>query len=87
MIHDRFYSQWEQPTSIFDSAKNFVCTVQIRIKADGSIADVKIVRSSGNVVMDNSVMEAAKRVSQIDPLPSGLGSGGEYTVNINFELQ
>lgn len=37
--------------------------------------------------MDESVLAAAKRVSQIDPPPSGLGSGGAYTVNINFELE
>ena len=54
---------------------------------DGKISDVKVVRSSGNVVMDESVMSAAQRVLKIDPLPAGLGSGGAYTVNINFELQ
>ena len=37
--------------------------------------------------MDDSVMAAAHRVLQIDPLPAGLGGGGAYTVNINFELQ
>ncbi len=87
MIHDRFYSQWEQPTSIFDSSKSFVATLQIRIEKSGRISDVKIVKSSGNDVMDQSVLAAAKRVLQIDPLPSGLGSGDSYTVNINFELQ
>ena len=87
LIHDRFYSQWDQPTSIFDSSKSFVCTLQIRIESDGKISDVKVVRSSGNVVMDDSVMSAAHRVLQIDPLPAGLGGGGAYTVNINFELQ
>jgi len=87
LIHDRFYSQWEQPTSIFDSAKSFVCTLQIRIEKDGRISDVKILKSSGNVLMDESVMTAARRVLQIDPLPSGLGAGGAYTVNINFELE
>lgn len=87
MIHDRFYSQWEQPTSIFDSSHSFVATLQIRIEKDGHIAEVKIVKSSGNVVMDESVMAAAKRVLQIDPLPAGLGGGNAYTVNINFELQ
>jgi TonB family protein len=87
LIHDRFYSQWEQPTSIFDSTKRFICTVQIRIEADGKISSVSLVNSSGNVVMDESVMAAAKRVVQIDPLPSGLGSGGAYNVKINFELE
>jgi TonB family protein len=87
LIHDRFYSQWDQPTSIFDSSKSFVCTLQIRIEPDGKISDIKVVKSSGNVVMDDSVMAAARRVPQIDPPPGGLASGGAYTVNINFELQ
>jgi periplasmic protein TonB len=87
LIHDRFYSQWDQPTSIFDSSKSFVCTLQIRIEPDGKISDIKVVRSSGNVVMDDSVLSAAHRVLHIDPLPAGLGGGGAYTVNINFELQ
>jgi hypothetical protein len=37
--------------------------------------------------MDQSVEDALKRVIQIDPLPPGLGGGGAYSVNINFELQ
>ncbi len=87
LIHDRFYSQWDQPTSIFDSSKSFVCTLQIRIESDGKISGVKVLKSSGNVVMDDSVMAAAHRVTQIDPPPTSLSSGGAYTVNINFELQ
>jgi len=87
LIHDRFYSQWEQPTSIFDSSKSFICTLQIRIEKSGRVSDVKILKSSGNVVMDESVMESARKVLQIDPLPAGLGSDGSYTVNINFELE
>ena len=87
LIHDRFYSQWDQPTSIFDHDKSFICTVQIRIEKGGEISNVKILKSSGNVVMDESVLAAGRRVMQIDPLPSGLGSGGSYTVNINFELE
>jgi TonB family protein len=61
--------------------------VQIRIEKDGTISDAKLVSSSGNPVMDESVMAAAKRVKQIDPLPQGLGSDGSYSVKINFELE
>ena len=35
-------------------------------------------------VMDESVMTAAKLVTQVDPLPAGLGD--PYEVKINFEL-
>jgi hypothetical protein len=37
--------------------------------------------------MDQSVLSALNRVSRIDALPTGLGTGDTYTVNINFELQ
>jgi TonB family protein len=87
LIHDRFFSQWEQPTSIFEQDKSFVCTVKIQIKRDGTIASAEIVRPSGNPLMDQSVLAALNRVSRIDALPTGLGTGDAYTININFELQ
>ena len=85
MIHDRFYSRWEQPTSIISSDRKFIATVKIRIEKDGRISNVSLANPSGNVVMDESVMTAARRVTQIDPLPAGLG-GEFYEVKINFEL-
>jgi len=70
-----------------ESDKHFVCTARIKIDKDGTITGAEIVKSSGNPVMDESVKTALSRVKQIDPLPGGLGSGGAYTVNINFELE
>ncbi len=37
--------------------------------------------------MDQSVLAALNRVTRIDSLPTGLGNGDTYSVNINFELQ
>lgn len=85
MIHDRFYSRWTQPTSIVRADTEFVSTVQITIDRDGRITDVTLARASGNVVMDESVMTAARSVTQIDPLPRGLGSD-TYSIKINFKL-
>ena len=59
--------------------------VRIRIEKDGRVSNFTIVRPSGNVVVDESVAAVAKRVTQVDPLPKGLG-GAYYEVNINFEL-
>lgn len=86
LIHDRFYSQWEQPTSLYGGGTKFSTTVEIRIEKDGRISQFKIINPSGNFVMDESVEKAGRRVSRIDPLPDGLGRGGSYTVRINFEL-
>jgi TonB family protein len=86
MLHDRFYSRWDQPTSIVTATSSFSAIVKIRIEKDGTISDVSLAQSSGNDVMDQSVMEAARKVTQVDPLPEGLGEGGAYEVKINFEL-
>jgi TonB family protein len=86
MLHDRFYSRWDQPTSIVTPTSSFSAIVKIRIEKDGTISDVSLAQSSGNDVMDQSVMEAAHKVTQVDPLPEGLSEGGAYEVKINFEL-
>jgi TonB family protein len=85
MLQSRFDSQWVQPTSIVRSSQDFVTTLQLRIGKDGTVLAREIVHSSGNTVMDESVMDAAQKVSAVDPLPEGLG-GDVYEVNINFKL-
>lgn len=86
MIHDRFHNRWEQPTSIVRAAQEFVTTVKIRIAKDGTILSREIVKTSGDTLMDESVMAAAAKVQQIDPLPAGLGSGDVFEVNVAFKL-
>jgi TonB family protein len=88
LIHDRFYSQWEQPTTIPTEHKHdFVCTLQLTIEPDGTISHFALSKPSGNPVMDASVLAAAGKVPKIAPLPHGIGAGGGYVVNINFELE
>ncbi len=60
--------------------------VQLRIEKDGRVSNFTIVRSSGNVVVDESVAAVAARVARVDPPPAGLVAGGHYDVRIKFEL-
>lgn len=85
MLHDRFYSEWSQPTTSAPIGTKMSALVRVRIQRDGRVSNFDIVRPSGNVVVDESVAAIAKRVMQVDPLPPGLGSAF-YEVNINFEL-
>ena len=85
MLDDRFTSRWEQPLSIVRSAQQFVTMLTIRINKDGTIVSREIASSSGNPVMDESVLAAARKVLVVDPLPAGLG-GQTFDVNINFTL-
>ncbi len=86
MLHDRFFSEWIQPTTSVAVGAKMSALVRIRIEKDGRISKFTITKPSGNVVVDESVAAVAKRVTQVDPLPNGLGRGAFYEVNINFEL-
>jgi TonB family protein len=86
MLHDRFYSEWVQPTNIPSTSPKNSVLVKIRIEKDGRVSNFDVVRASGNADLDESVAAIAKRVTQVDPLPAGLGNGEHYDVKINFEL-
>ena len=83
MLHDRYYSRWEQPVGI---GQDVIATVKLRIMKDGTIAKHDIVKSSGNAQMDESVMTAVEKVTQIDPLPAGLGNGEYFDLNVAFKV-
>jgi len=86
MLHDRFYSEWVQPTTVATAgAKNSVM-VKLRIEKDGRVSSFEVVRPSGNSDLDDSVKALANRVNRVEPLPDGLGKGDHYDVKINFEL-
>jgi len=86
MLHDRFYREWAQPTTVVASGAKLSALARIRIEKDGRISDFKIVRPSGNVVVDESVQAVGKKVTRVDALPTGIGNGAHYDVNINFAL-
>jgi colicin import membrane protein len=86
MLHDRFYREWAQPTTVVASGAKLSALAKIRIEKDGRISDFKIVRSSGNVVVDESVEAVGRKVTRVDALPAGIGNGRHYDVNINFAL-
>jgi TonB family protein len=87
MLHDRFYSEWIQPTTSVAIGTKISALVKIRIEKDGRVSNFTVVRPSGNVVVDESVAAVAQRVTQVERLPQSLGSGGYFEVNINFELK
>lgn len=86
MLHDRFHSAWIQPTTATPTSDKISVLVKVRIEQDGSVSQFQVVKPSGNMVVDESVAAVSKRVTQVDPLPDGLGTAGHYDVRINFEL-
>jgi len=86
MLHDRFYSAWTQPTTTVATGTKISTLVKVRIEKDGRVSRFEIVKPSENVVVNESVAAIAKRVTEVDPPPAGLGNGNHYDVKINFEL-
>src|SRR6266576_1565644 len=87
MLHDRFYSAWIQPTTTVASGARISTLVKVRIEKDGRVSSFEIIKPSENIVVNESVAAIAKRVTEVDPVPSGLGNGDHYDVKINFELK
>jgi outer membrane biosynthesis protein TonB len=86
MLHDRFYSAWIQPTTTVPSGTKISTLVKVRIEKDGHVSKFEVIKPSENVVVNESVAAVAKRVTEVDPPPAGLGNGNHYDVKINFEL-
>lgn len=86
LLRDRYYAVWNQPTSLDRAAGDLITTLRIKAQRDGTVLSSEIVKSSGNSVMDGSVLAAAEQVTKIDPLPKGLGREEVLEIPINFKL-
>jgi len=86
MLHDRFYNEWVQPTTVANAGGKNSVLVKLRIEKDGRVSSFEVIRPSGNTELDESVKALSSRVSHVEPLPDGLGKGDHYDVKINFEL-
>jgi TonB family protein len=85
-VHDRMYEAWEQPGQALNWDKKIMATVLIRVARDGTITDVSLKMPSGNKIMDDSALQAARKVQRLDPLPEGLG-GATADITVNFQLE
>jgi TonB family protein len=87
-IHDKLHGQWDQPTVAGGTAEGtIVALLKIRVEKDGRISKFSLVTPSGVAPMDESVLAAAERVKQIEPLPTVLAKKGYYEVSIEFKRE
>lgn len=84
MVRAAMYEAWQQPSSLAGK-KGLMSSVLIRVQRDGTITRRSLDQSSGNALMDSSVMKAVESVQQLQALPPGFG--GDYKeITIYFEL-
>jgi len=85
-IKRAFNDAWAQPS--YDEVGDAVAQVEVRLQRDGSIFGVRLVKKSGNNVLDASVLQAATTVKRIEGLtPSFLGKYDEVTIDFKVEPQ
>ena len=85
-VHDKMYEAWDQPGKANSLDRKLVATLVLHVARDGRIEGVRMERSSGNKLLDDSVMTAAHSVPRLDPLPEGLG-GDFADISVNFRLE
>ncbi|MEI6218048.1 MAG: TonB family protein [bacterium] len=68
IVKQAFYDTWDQPAYV--DVGGAATTVAIQLSGNGVVSRATLAKSSGNPVMDASVMQAAQSVRRIDGLPA-----------------
>jgi TonB family protein len=84
-VHDRMYEAWEQPSTVQD--RQLATTLLLKVGRDGRIAGVSVYRSSGNKLMDDSALTAARKVNLLEPPPAPLLKGTEAAITVVFQVE
>ena len=83
-VHDQMYEAWEQPGQ---ADKRLASLILIHVARDGTITDVELKNSSGNKLMDDSALAAARKVQRLEPPPGALVKGATADITVNFQVE
>lgn len=83
MVRQAMYRAWDQPSDI--GIAGLVTKVELTFSSDGAIVGSRMVNSSGNKVMDASVMRAVQSVHRVSGLPPAYLSS-HRRIPVSFEL-
>ena len=67
-LRNQLYATWKQQEIV---AVNLKCIAVFEVSAAGVISSVRLLPGSGNSSFDASVLEAFRRVSRVQPTPTG----------------
>jgi len=84
LVKQAMYDAWNQPSGPAVPA-GLRTIVLIRVERNGTITRRTIVKTSGNALMDDSVMKAVQSVSRLRPLPEHWNVASK-DIDITFDL-
>lgn len=82
-VHERMYAIWQQPSQL-KNLPGLRTEVRITVAPDGRITARSKLRSSGNGLMDDSVMAAVQSIKALRQLPAGHSK--PVDIDITFEI-
>jgi protein TonB len=84
-IHSKIKSLWKRPSKSAVGKEVATALVSFRVFRDGHIEKIRLTRSSRSKIMDESVLEAARRADPLPPLPDAF-RGRYEDFEIRFQL-
>lgn len=82
-VHERMYAVWQQPSQL-KNLPGLRSEVSITVAPDGRLTSRTLTRSSGNALMDRSVMDAVNSIKALRALPAGYRKSVD--IQILFEI-
>lgn len=80
-----YYDAWTVPDGVMNDEPNTI--VRITVSADGTVINARIITSSGDKKVDESVQRALERVTSVPPLPDQSKVQQEFTISFNLETK
>lgn len=84
VVKSKYTLAWIEPRDVQDDSATVIASVTIR--RDGTVEDARIVRSSGNALVDASVRRTLEAVTFVAPFPTG-AKDDKRVFTINFDLK
>lgn len=85
LVRQKMMDAWVEPAGL-SLPSGTVTLVRITVNRSGRITNREMIRSSGNSIMDKSVMRAVGSVTRLKALPNTV-SGSSKDITIEFELE
>lgn len=85
-ISAKMHNLWKQPAKAAVGKDKATALISFRVYRDGHIESIRLQRSSGSKVMDESVLQAVRTADPLDPPPTGFIKGRYENLDILFEL-
>lgn len=80
-------AEWEYPREAFANCYEGISIISFTIRKDGSIANIKLVESSGIEILDNAALIALGKASPVDKPPSCVDNAINIEAKFCYDIQ